>query len=747
MEAAELVVRITGDIADIEAKLNRTASAAQSMGSRIESAGRQMSSAGRALSVGFTAPVVALGGFALKSATDFESAFAGVRKTVDATEAEFGRLETGIRQMSKVVPAAATEIAGVAEAAGQLGIKKEAILGFTRTMVDLGVSTNLTANDAAVALARLANITQMPQDQFDRLGSTVVALGNNLATTEAEIVEFGLRLAGAGNQIGLNEAQILSFAGALSSLGINAEAGGTAFSRLFINIAKAVDEGGAAVEQFAAVAGMSGAQFSKAFKDDAAGALVSFVEGLGRVKDEGGSLFAVLDDLGLNEIRLRDALLRSAGAGDLLRKSLNLGTAAWQENTALTDEAARRYETAASQIAMFKNKVTDAAVTMGGQMVPSLLRLLGAMEPVGRFLMGAVEWFSRLPGPVQTVALGLVALVAAAGPVLIFLGAITTAVGTLAPAVAAAAGFILGPIGLVVLAIAAVGVGLYALWRNWGTVWGWISDAAGAAKDFIVRSLALIVAPFAPFVGLLIWLGQNWDSVWSDVRNVIGRAASWVMGRIDALVGTLASLPGRAWGAAASFIDRMWDLAYSAMARMGSAVTDGLSRVVGWLGELPGRAVDAVGHLGGMMWDLGRDAMVGLLNGLKSMAGAVLGWAADFGKKVLGAIGKVIGWGSPATEFIAMGEDSLLGLMLGYEAYKDRLLETLRGIGAASVDAAAVSFGRADSGPSSFLSEVGPRAPGSPGVLVLEIDGRELARLLLPDITDGLHRVDVVNAR
>src|SRR5690606_23081626 len=207
----------------------------------------------------------------------FESAFAGVRKTVDATEEEFAELEEGIRGMATRLPASAEEIARVAEAAGQLGIHTENILGFTETMIGLGESTNMSSDEAATALARFANIVQMPQDQFDRLGSTVVDLGNNLATTEAEIVEMALRLAGAGNTIGLTEAEIMGFAGALSSVGIMAEAGGTAFSRVMLNMMAATQQGSDELEGFATVAGMTTDEFVQAFQTDPVSAIEAFV--------------------------------------------------------------------------------------------------------------------------------------------------------------------------------------------------------------------------------------------------------------------------------------------------------------------------------------------------------------------------------------------------------------------------------------------------------------------------------------
>ncbi|MFD3261852.1 phage tail tape measure protein [Paenibacillus lentus] len=402
---------------------------------KMDAVGKQMSAAGQALTMTVTAPIVGAGAAATKASIDYETAFAGVRKTIDATEEEFQRISDSIREMSKEIPQSATAIAGVAEAAGQLGIKNEAIMGFTRTMSDLGVATNMSADQAATSLARLANITQMPQENFDRLGATIVDLGNNLATTEGEIVQMGLRLAGAGKQIGLTEAQILAFAGSLSSVGIEAEAGGSAFSRVMIEMSQAVMTGGSNLNTFAAVAGMSADQFKTAFQQDAAGALISFVEGLGKMSAAGENTFAVLDDLQLSEIRVRDALLRASNAGDLFRESMELGTRAWEENTALTNEASQRYETTASQLQILGNRLVDAAITLGDALVPALMSALDALEPLFKSIEEGAKWFANLDPEMQRTIITILGMAAAAGPLLIIAGQLTTNISALIPVV------------------------------------------------------------------------------------------------------------------------------------------------------------------------------------------------------------------------------------------------------------------------------------------------------------------------
>lgn len=450
------------ELKKLENQVGQTKGILDKLGISMQDVGQSMTNAGQTMTAAVTLPVVAMGAAAVKASIDMESAFAGVKKTVEATEPELQKLKEGFEQLSTEIPVAATELLGIGEAAGQLGIETKNILGFSEVMAKLGVTTNLSSQQAATALARLANITQMPQDKFDRLGSTIVALGNNLATTEAEITEMALRLAGAGKQIGLSEAQILSFAGALSSVGIEAEAGGSAFSRVMVEMANSVATGGAKLNVFAKTAGMSVEQFKKAFKDDAAEAIISFVEGLDKVKKSGGNVFTTLGQLELSEIRVRDALLRASGAGDLFRNSIALGNKAWEENNALNKEAATRFETSASKLQMFMNKLTAVATKFGDELAPALINVLDKLEPL-------VNWFGEMDTKSKTLVITVAAVVAALGPLLTMAGSVTTILAGLSVAAGALGvglGALVGTIGLMGVALAGMVAGGFYLYKT-----------------------------------------------------------------------------------------------------------------------------------------------------------------------------------------------------------------------------------------------------------------------------------------
>ncbi len=350
------------------------------------------------------AALIGIGIGAVKAASEFETAFTGVRKTVDLSEKEFEDLENRFKTLSTEIPVTFVELAGIGEIAGQLGVEGvDNIARFTRTIADISVTTNLTAEQAATDFARFANIMNMPIDQVDKLGSVVVDLGNNLATTEAEIVTMGMRIAGAGSALDMTEGEVMAWAGALSSMGVRAEMGGTAISKFMINISSMVATNSPELEKFAEVAGMTSAEFTKAFEEDASKALQTFFTGLGQVEEQGGDVLLTLENLGITEVRLRDTVLRLAAGGDTLTDALGIQSTAWEENTALVEEAEKRYETFASQVEILKNESKLLFEELGKELIPVLVDLfkvvkdevIPAIKPlipiIGDFLVDAIK--------------------------------------------------------------------------------------------------------------------------------------------------------------------------------------------------------------------------------------------------------------------------------------------------------------------------------------------------------------------
>lgn len=468
---------LNSQLAQSRSKLAVFGSYAQEAGAKWEATGKKISNVGNALTKGVTLPVAALGVGAFKAAADFETAFTGVTKTVDGTSQQMDTLRQGIIDMAtdtqNAVPSTTTEIAAVAEAAGQLGIQTDNILKFSRTMIDLGNSTNLAAEEGASELAKFANITQMSQRDFDRLGSTIVDLGNKFATTEADIVAMGMRLAGAGAQIGLSQSEIMGFATALSSVGIEAEMGGSAFSKAMVKMQVACETGlepvqklsartglslrelqlmsenaskdftdlasslgmtkselqntidaGLSLENFADVAGVTAEQFKKAFEQDATQAIQLFINGLGDTETKGESTIQMLQEMGFSETRLRDTMTRLANSGDLVTRAVDTGNKAWEENVALTNEANKRYQTTDSKLKIARNTIVDAGRSIGEQLLP-------VVADLAQDLSGLVKSFSNLPKGTQKAVLGFAAVSAAAGPAIKVFGGVTTGIGKL----------------------------------------------------------------------------------------------------------------------------------------------------------------------------------------------------------------------------------------------------------------------------------------------------------------------------
>jgi TP901 family phage tail tape measure protein len=321
------------------------------------------------------------------AAVKYEQSFADVRKTVEATEPQFKKLEQGFLDMSKTIPDSAGSLAELAGEAGALGIEAKKLEKFTKTAAQLGTTTEMSSMQAADVLARLGNIMDdRTTKSFRRMGATLVDLGNKGASTEDEIGNMSLRIAGAGKQVGLTTAQVLGLAAGLANLGIRTEMGGSAISRVMLAMQAAIGEGGKELERWAEVAGMSVEEFKRKFEKDVPGTIAAFTTGLAKLKEEGVPAATVLQELGeaartsMNDIRVRDTLLRVAGNTKEFVRGQTVANTAWKENIALTEEAQQRYNTLGSQLSMLKNTIEVQAITLGTKFLPDLKELVAILR-------------------------------------------------------------------------------------------------------------------------------------------------------------------------------------------------------------------------------------------------------------------------------------------------------------------------------------------------------------------------------
>lgn len=486
---SDLIIKILADISDVQKKAVEVENvftniqdavtnastyginAEATLSNKLVSLGNTFEAVGSKMTRTFSLPIVAGLGASAKAAIDFEDDFAGVRKTVDASEEEFKVLNQQIRDMSKAIPESANVIANVMEIAGQLGIATEDLTKFTEVMINMGVATNLSAEEAATAFARFANIMHTSSDDYERLGSTVVDLGNNYATTESEITNMALRLAGSAKQLNMSEADVLGLSAALTSVGIRAEAGGTSMSKLMdsMNIAtamgtrqmkdlekqtgmtmkelhlmsannskdftaladsmgmpvgqmKQIVKAGYDLQKMADIAFMSVDDFAELVKNDAVGALEAFMIGLGDTEKHGADAIELIKELEINERRLTDTMLRTSSASGMLTDSIELANKAWTENVALKEEAEQKYETTKSQLILLKNTFKDLAITIGNAMLPMI-------KDLSKFLGGLIEKINDMsPERVEAIVKNLLRL-AALGPTLKLAGKALGAAG------------------------------------------------------------------------------------------------------------------------------------------------------------------------------------------------------------------------------------------------------------------------------------------------------------------------------
>lgn len=458
------------------------------LGGKIYNVGTKMQAVGDSLTRNVTVPIITLGQQAANSAIKFDTSMANVRKTTNMTEDEIEKLADSALELSKTQPVTADTILNIEALGAQLGVSNGKLEDFAKTVSGLDIATDMDFETAGKQMAQFANITSMSEDEFSNYASTIVDLGNNLATTESDISDMSLRLAGLTTTANFSQSEIMGMAGAMSSLGINAEAGGSAMTQIVSNITKAVANGGDELENYAQVAGLSADEFAAKWQSSPMEALEMVVQGIHDLDESGQATDTTLAQLGITSIRQADVMRRLSGNTDTLKDAVDRANTAWGNNTALTQEVDSRNESLESRLQVLQNKVEAIAITVGRPLVEAVISASDAIQPFIDFVGNLAQSFADADTGTQQMILGFVGVAAAAGPVLSTLGRVTqvigtgvTAFGTIQQKVATYADALLTADGAQIKNYASAGT----MASNLGLVNNKAVEAAGGAKNYV----------------------------------------------------------------------------------------------------------------------------------------------------------------------------------------------------------------------------------------------------------------------
>lgn len=388
-EADRRVIRLKTSIAEVNEQLRLTREELKWLNSGLEPLQRAFETLSGAadIAVEATRTLSSISTSLLKgageTAIEFESAFANVKKTIDETDTtKYEDLSEAIVEMSKTVPTSAAEIANLIGTAGQLGVSADDAIKFAKTMVDLGNSTDITAEEAGVAIAQFYNIVGKDLSTIDNFASALVNLGNNTSTTESNILEMSKYLAAAASSVGISEDHILGMSAALASVGMETS-GATALSTIIRKIDTLVNTGSKDLAKWANAFGMTEDQLKWLWNVSPSNALTAIIKSLGDFKDEGGSLAALLDTIGVRNLRQADTITRLAGAYEMLDKAVyETATDGWEKGTYATEEASKMYQTTGAKIEILKNQIKALGVNMSKALLPVLQNVLDTITPI-----------------------------------------------------------------------------------------------------------------------------------------------------------------------------------------------------------------------------------------------------------------------------------------------------------------------------------------------------------------------------
>lgn len=371
-----------------------------------------LSDTGKKFAIGFTAPVVAAAGYSVKKFMDIDDAMAEVRASTNLSNEDLKLFTDRMGQLSRKMPVSQQELLAIAAAAGEAGVRGTKDLEtFSVAMAKIAKTANIAGPEAAESLARILKLTNEGPASAEQFGSAITALGDKFGVPTKKLLNLTDEIVQETAKFGIGSKQAAVFAAALEPLGVKGREAGTFLGQAFGGIEDAIKKGGIQMKGLTAITGMTADELKTQFGKDPAVIFGKFLEGLDRVKQNGGVAGDALKFFGISGDKAETAMLGLASTQGKMNDMLATAKEAYSSNTALTEEFGDATGNFKSKLSLLKNNVDVLSVSLGARLVP-------ALEVFANILMGVVNFLDAHPW-IATMIAYFAGLLAVIGPTLL----------------------------------------------------------------------------------------------------------------------------------------------------------------------------------------------------------------------------------------------------------------------------------------------------------------------------------------
>lgn len=687
----------------------------QSAEDRFKSLGSGLQTVGAGMTLGVTAPLVAIGTVAVMTAANFEHGMSKVSALSGATGDDLQMLEDKARELGKSTIYSATEASE--------GLQYMALAGWEAEEMAAALEpTLLMAGAAGMDLGLATDIVTDTMSMFGMEASEATKMTDMLAYAQAnsntDIEQLGEAMkyaGGAANAMGYDLADTTAILGIFADNGLKGSSAGTTLTAMLSDMKKNAKDGAIAIGD------------TNVAIVDSSGNYRDMAEILSDVEDATVGMTQAEKDMALSSIWGTQAIKG-------INHVLNDGTDAlkeFEDGIRSSDGASKEMydimnDNLIGALEGFKSAMSEAAISIGDALIP-------AIKSVTEFITKFIDKFNDMGEGSKKVVVAVMAIVAAIGPVILIVGKFVSAIGTiigvvgkvgpiivklggiftkigsvfstiagfvtttLIPAIAA----ISAPVWIVIGVIAAlVGIGV-ALYKNWDTVkekaaeltewigekWDQISEWTSGKWEGIKETLSetwgsIKESASERFESIKSTIGEKWD----NVKEKTSQAWSAIQGKVEEHGGGIQGVVGTYMEAYKKIFDTGWNfinkLTGGKLGELRTIVVDRANRVkesisTAWnniktttskkwqeIKQEPGKALRS---LPGEMMRAGKDIVQGLINGLNNKLKEVRDKAREIASAVSGAVKNALRIQSPSRVFMGFGENLGEGLEIGMD--------------------------------------------------------------------------------